>query len=137
MSRPKLERKIAHPPLMMGYKPFGIPRRQLSELYLQFDEFEALRLLDYQGMTQAQAAKIMNVSRPTLTRIYEKARRTIAQAFVEGKMIMIEGGQVEFDGKWYRCKRCHRLIKGLENHVPCKDCSMYSDEELFPVNESL
>jgi hypothetical protein len=72
-----------------------------------------------------------------LTRIYEKARRTIAQAFVEGKMIMIEGGQVEFDGEWYRCKRCHRLIKGLENHVPCKDCSMYSDEELSPVNESL
>ncbi|MCK9299973.1 MAG: DUF134 domain-containing protein [Bacteroidales bacterium] len=137
MSRPKLDRKIARPPLMMGYKPFGIPRRELSELYLHFDEFEALRLLDYQGMTQAQAARVMNVSRPTLTRIYEKARRTIAQAFVEGKMIMIEGGQVEFDGEWYRCKRCHRLIKGLENHVPCKDCSMYSDEELSPVNESL
>ena len=137
MSRPKLDRKIARPPLMMGDKPFGISRRELSELYLHFDEFEALRLLDYQGMTQAQAARVMNVSRPTLTRIYEKARRTIAQAFVEGKMIMIEGGQVEFDGEWYRCKRCHRLIKGLENHVPCKDCSMYSDEELSPVNESL
>ncbi len=135
MSRPKLDRKVAGPPLMMGYKPFGIPRKILSELYLHFDEFEAIRLLDYQGMTQAEAANEMNVSRPTLTRIYEKARRTIAQAFVEGKMIMIEGGQVTFEGEWYRCKRCHRLIEGLENHFPCTDCNMYSDEELFRVNE--
>ncbi|HNZ80347.1 MAG: DUF134 domain-containing protein [Bacteroidales bacterium] len=135
MPRPKLNRRIAAPPLMMGYKPFGIPRKVLSELYLHFDEFEAIRLLDYLGMTQAEAADKMNVSRPTLTRIYEKARRTIARAFVEGKMIMIEGGQVAFEGEWYRCKRCHRLIKGRENHVPCKDCDSYSDEELYRVNE--
>ncbi len=135
MSRPRLERRIACPPLMMGYKPFGIPMRMQSEVYLTFDEFEALRLLDYKGLTQAQAAREMNVSRPTMTRIYEKARKTIAQALAEGKLIIIEGGQVAFDGEWYRCKRCHRLIKGLENHIPCKDCNMYSDKELYRVNE--
>ena len=137
MSRPKLNRKISNPPLMVGYKPFGIPRRELSELYLQFDEYEAIRLLDYLGMTQAQAAKMMNVSRPTLTRIYEKGRKTIAQAFVEGKMIMIEGGNVQFDGEWYRCRRCHRLVQGLENHIQCKNCETSGDGELYPVNESV
>lgn len=38
-------------------------------------------------MNQEQAAECMNVSRPTLTRIYEAARKAIAKAFVEGKAI--------------------------------------------------
>lgn len=136
MPRPKRERRIARPPLMMGYKPFGIPRKVLSELYLHFDEFEALRLLDYKGMTQEEAAKEMNVSRPTLTRIYDQARKTIAQAFVEGKMILIEGGKVEFKGDWYRCKQCHRVIQGLENQVFCKDCHTDGDKELKSIKQA-
>ena len=49
-----------------------------------FDDTEAVRLLDYEGLMQEEAADRMNISRP-LTRIYENARKTIAQAFVEGK----------------------------------------------------
>ncbi len=134
MPRPKQDRKISIPPLMKGFKPFGIPRRMLSSVSLLYDEYEAIRLLDYEGMNQDQAAVQMNVSRPTLTRIYEKARKTIAQALVEGKMIMIEGGNVQFDRAWYRCRRCYKLIGGLENHVHCKDCNTFSDEELIPIN---
>ncbi|MBP8904751.1 MAG: DUF134 domain-containing protein [Paludibacteraceae bacterium] len=134
MPRPKQDRKISIPPLMKGFKPFGIPRRMLSSVSLLYDEYEAIRLLDYEGMNQDQAAVQMNVSRPTLTRIYEKARKTIAQALVEGKMIMIEGGNVQFDRAWYRCRRCYKLIGGLENHVQCKDCNTFSDEELIPIN---
>ena len=134
MPRPKQDRKISIPPLMQGFKPFGIPRRMLSSVSLLYDEYEAIRLLDYEGMNQDQAAVQMNVSRPTLTRIYEKARKTIAQALVEGKMIMIEGGNVQFDRAWYRCRRCYKLIGGLENHVHCKDCNTFSDEELIPIN---
>ena len=134
MPRPKQDRKISIPPLMKGFKPFGIPRRMLSSVSLLYDEYEAIRLLDYEGMNQDQAAVQMNVSRPTLTRIYEKARKTIAQALVEGKMIMIEGGNVQFDRAWYRCRRCYKLIGGLENDVQCKDCNTFSDEELIPIN---
>lgn len=135
MPRPKQDRKISNPPLMQGFKPFGIPRKLLSSVSLLFDEYEAVRLLDYEGMNQDQAAVQMNVSRPTLTRIYEQARKTIAQALVEGKMIVIEGGNVQFDKDWYRCKRCYKLIGGIENHVPCKDCSNYNNEELQPINK--
>ncbi|HNX13128.1 MAG TPA: DUF134 domain-containing protein, partial [Paludibacteraceae bacterium] len=125
MPRPKQDRKISNPPLMQGFKPFGIPRRMLSQVSLLYDEYEAIRLLDYEGMNQDQAAVQMNVSRPTLTRIYENARKTIAQALVEGKMIMIEGGNVQFDRAWFRCRRCYKLIGGLENHVHCKDCKTF------------
>ena len=134
MPRPKQNRKISNPPLMQGFKPFGIPRRMLNSVTLLYDEYEAVRLLDYEGMNQDQAAVQMNVSRPTLTRIYEKARKTIAQALVEGNMIVIEGGNVQFDRAWYRCRRCYKLIGGLENHVQCKDCNTFSDEELIPIN---
>ena len=134
MPRPKQDRKICNPPLMQGFKPYGIQRHTLSSISLLYDEYEAIRLLDYEGMNQDQAAEKMNVSRPTLTRIYEKARKTIAQALVEGKMIVIEGGNVQFEKQWFRCKRCFKLIDGLENHIPCKDCKNFCNDELTPIN---
>lgn len=135
MPRPKQNRTISTPPIMLGYKPFGIPKSALESLTLLYDEYESIRLLDYQGMNQEEAAVLMNISRPTLTRIYEKARKTIAEAFVMGKMILIEGGEVRFDRDWYRCKRCYKLVDGLENHVRCKDCPTYNQDELTPINE--
>lgn len=136
MPRPKNDRNIFSPPLMQGYKPFGIRRNELEAVSLQFDEYETIRLLDYEGMNQEQAAERMNVSRPTLTRIYEKARKTIAEAFVEGKMIRIEGGSVNFEKSWFRCGKCYKLIDGLENHIPCKDCKKFNSEELIQINTS-
>ena len=133
MSRPKQFRKIVSPPLMTGFKPFGIPRAQLEEVVLHYDEYEAVRLLDYEGLMQEQAAEKMNVSRPTLTRIYESARKTIAKAFVEGKMIVIEGGNVDFGRQWFRCQKCYKLIDGVENHIPCKNCVSFGNEELTPL----
>lgn len=120
MSRPKQCRRIQSPPLMSGFKPFGIPRSLTGEVTLQYDEYEAIRLLDYEGLLQEEAAERMNVSRPTLTRIYAQARKTVAQAFVEGKSLVIEGGNVDFGGKWYRCRRCNKLMEGnsIQQH-PC------------------
>ena len=134
MPRPKKNRKISHPPLMQGFKPFGIPRSRLGAVTLLYDEYEAIRLLDYEGLNQDQAAERMNVSRPTLTRIYEQARKIIAQALVEGQMINIEGGNVLFDKEWFRCRRCYKLIGGIENHVRCKDCNSFGNDELIPIN---
>ncbi len=134
MPRPKQFRKIVSPPIMVGFKPFGIPRKELESVILSFDEYEAVRLLDYEGLMQEQAAERMNVSRPTLTRIYENARKTIARAFVECKMIVIEGGNVEFEREWFRCRKCHKLVEGLENHKPCRNCVSYGNDELTPVN---
>ena len=133
MSRPKQFRKIVSPPLMTVFKPFGIPRSQLEEVVLHYDEYEAVRLLDYEGLMQEQAAERMNVSRPTLTRLYESARKTIAKAFVEGKMIVIEGGNVDFGRQWFRCRKCHKLVDGVENHIPCKNCVSFGNEELTPL----
>ena len=77
------------------YKPAGIPARTLEWIILSLDEFETIRLLDYQGLDQEKAAELMSVSRPTITRIYASARKKIATALAEGKAISIEGGPVQ------------------------------------------
>lgn len=120
MSRPKQCRRIESPPLMTGFKPFGIPRSIIGEVVLLYDEYEAIRLLDYEGLLQEEAAERMNVSRPTLTRIYAKARKTVAEAFVEGKSLVIEGGSVDFGGKWYRCRHCNMVVDSSHRQQhPC------------------
>jgi len=94
MPRPCKNRFISGRPGSVVYKPAGIPARTLEWLNLGLDEFETIRLLDYQGLDQEKVAELMGVSRPTVTRIYASARRKIAEALTEGKAICIEGGPV-------------------------------------------
>lgn len=94
-------------PAAKGFRPFGPGLEATGETLLNLDEYESLRLLDYQHLTQEEAAVKMQVSRPTLTRIYEKARGKIARALVEGHTLMLEGGEVELSGADYRCRSCH------------------------------
>jgi len=110
MARPEKNRKIYRPPLMKGYKPFGIPLCEIEKINLTFEEYESIRLVLYNNLQQEQAAKQMNVSRPTLTRIYNKALNNIAIAFIEGKAIAFEGGNYELDKVWYRCKKWIELM---------------------------
>ncbi len=113
---------VCRPPVMEGFKPFGISMTDLEPVILLFEEYEAIRLLDYLGMTQLEAASEMAVSRPTLTRIYEKARRSLAKAFVEGKAIFIAGGSFHTDEYWYRCEECHRILIGEKEINQCSVC---------------
>ena len=133
MPRPKRKRNVTHPPVMEGFKPFGIPMTDLEPVVLLFEEYEAIRLLDHQGLTQLEAAREMAVSRPTMTRIYEKARRTIAQALVEGKAIFIEGGDYRTDDLWYRCEHCHKLLISEKSLTSCAYCK---SDEIRSLNDN-
>ena len=59
---------------------------------MSLDEFETIRLLDREGMTQEQCAERMGVARTTVTAIYDSARRKIAEALTDGKQLVIRGG---------------------------------------------
>lgn len=113
-------RRINTLPSMEGFKPFGVPMRDLESVNLLYEEFEALRLSDYENLTQEEAAKRMNISRPTFTRLYDKARKSIAKAFAEGKAIIIQGGTFITDDYWYRCGECHETIV---TEKPVKNCT--------------
>lgn len=137
MARPEKNRKICRPPLMKGFKPFGIPLCKIEKVKLTFEEHESIRLVIYNKLPQDKAAEQMNVSRPTLTRIYNKALKNIATAFIEGKAIEFEGGNYEFDQDWYRCKKCHNLIENPQNHIKCETCTDYNEDELINLNNGV
>jgi hypothetical protein len=98
---------------------------------LLFEEYEAIRLADYENLTQEEAAKKMQISRPTFTRLYDKARKSIAKAFVEGAAILIQGGNFRTDDYWYRCVNCHETMITLKPVDNCRSC--YSDN-ITPLN---
>jgi predicted DNA-binding protein (UPF0251 family) len=119
----------------MGFKPMGVPMSLSEHISVQYEEYEALRLADYENLSHADAAQRMNVSRPTFTRMYEKIRKKVARAFVEGKTILIEGGNVEFDKQWYRCPSCHTIFHVPPDTIPvCVNCG---EERVEHINESL
>ena len=95
MVRPHIQRRVGGRPSVRHFKPQGIPLAGLEELLLAEDELEALHLADVEGLYHDEAAKRMNVSRPTFGRILAQARRAVATAITQGKAIRIEGGKVE------------------------------------------
>jgi predicted DNA-binding protein (UPF0251 family) len=133
MARPQKSRKVCNPPKMKGFKPFGIRMCENVPVILKFEEYESIRLVNYDMLPQDIAANRMNVSRPTFTRIYNRALKQIAKSFVEGKALEIEGGNYELDKEWYRCKKCFKLIEGLENHLKCENCTLFGENELISL----
>ncbi|MDR2123020.1 MAG: DUF134 domain-containing protein [Flavobacteriaceae bacterium] len=130
MSRPKKIRNITFTPTVLGFKPYGLSdtTKKTDPVFLFYEEYEAIRLCDYEKYTQQQTADLMGVSRPTLTRIYMSAREKIAQGFIEGRQIIVEGGKVHLNKEWYNCKSCGAYFTypyGKDSSVPntCPLCN--------------
>ena len=125
MPRPKRKRKIFSLPQAEGFKPFGVNINDAEAVELLLEEYEALKLADYHNLTQEEAAKKMNISRPTFTRIYDKARKTIALAFVEGKIIIIKGGDFHIDKELRGTKKNQtRYNMGEGGYCICLKCEI-------------
>ena len=95
MPRPVQPRTIEFVPRVTFFKPAGISRVELAEVALTLDELEAVRLADFNGLYQEQAAPKMGISRSAFARILESARRKIADALIHGKSLKLEGGPVQ------------------------------------------
>lgn len=106
MPRPVNCRRVAYLPKADYFKPRGMPLSALEQVILTVDELEAIRLADFEGLYQADAAKKMNVSRQTLGRILLCAHKKIADALVNGKALKIEGGQFEMKFRNFGCRNC-------------------------------
>ncbi len=87
------------------FKPAGAPLGALEAVEMTIDELEALRLADLEGLYQEEAAARMGISRPTLGRTLESARRKVAEALVLGRALRIEGGPVVARPRGGRCPR--------------------------------
>lgn len=106
MPKPKKNRFVQQPPAVAYFKPQGIPLFQLEQVVLDVDEFEAIRLVDYEGLHLEAAAQQLNVSRATCARIIDSAHRKIGTALTHGHAIRIEGGSFVLGKNRYHCRDC-------------------------------
>ena len=90
--RPKKTRWVRCEPGERCFRPQCMTLSKLEGIYMTLDEFEAVRLADYEGLKQEEAAKKLKISRPTFSRIITSARNKIGNALVNIKAIKIEGG---------------------------------------------
>lgn len=90
--RPRKCRLVEDAPQIRFYKPQGVPMRELQVVPLKDEEWQAMKLIDCQGLDQAEAAGRMGISRPTFSRVLSSARRAVARALVDGAAIKIGGG---------------------------------------------
>ena len=98
MVRPRRIRNIFFQPNVTYFKPAGIPLVNLKETVLSFDEVEAMRLVDSEGMEQSAAGKKMKISQSTLSRLLKSGRKKLADAIINGQAIRIHGGNFKVMG---------------------------------------
>ena len=92
--RPKKVRYVQKMPQITQFSPRGKPGRP-DEVELTVDQYEAIKLTDFQGFGQSEGAVAMGISRPSFGRILREARKLTADALVNGKIIKIRIGNVQ------------------------------------------
>lgn len=91
MPRPRKCRKVCCLPESNLFGPLNSPNLD-SEIIMTVEEYETVRLIDFENLMQEECAERMNVARTTVQRIYNDARKKIAQSLVNGNVLKIEGG---------------------------------------------
>lgn len=114
MPRPIKRRKVCCLPENNRFGSLDLPVDTKNYVNMTVDEYETIRLIDLGGFTQEECAKQMNVARSTVQGIYIDARKKLAESLVNGKVLIIEGGEYRLcDGLGNGCGRgCHRNGRG-------------------------
>lgn len=109
MPRPRKWRKVCCLPDSSKFGPLDSPLTDDNVVNMTVDEYETIRLIDLEGLSQEECASQMNVARTTVQGIYSDARKKLAESLVNGKLLRIEGGDYKLcDGEGAFCnERCH------------------------------
>ena len=89
MPRLKKNRRCRELSNQKVFKPLGIPAFDLNDVKLELDEFEAMRLCDFEDKNQIEASETMEVSRATVQRLLQSGRKKVIDAFLHNKIIII------------------------------------------------
>ena len=108
MARPRKFRKVCHFPRTLTFLPEGEQTTD-NPVTLSIDEYETLRLIDKEGKSQEECSISMKVARTTVQSIYMMARKKVADAIVDGRPLIIAGGDYD-------------LCNGRVEYCPRKDC---------------
>ena len=112
MPRPRKCRRVCGLPKYSEFRPAGAAGEDAEPVVLTVDEYEAIRLIDYEGLSQAECCEYMKISRTTVQEIYSEARKKLASALVNGRPFQIRGGD-------------YRLCDGTDTLCGCGGCRRY------------
>lgn len=90
--RPKKPRHCECPHLPKNsliFKQTGIPTAEMDKIHLGMDELEAMRLCDYEGLSQEDAGRRMNVSRGTVQRLVARGRKSVIDAMINARALVV------------------------------------------------
>lgn len=117
MPRPRKCKKVCCLPENNLFGPINVGEIDSEIIAMTVDEYETIRLIDLEAMTQEECADKMDVARTTIQRIYNDARKKLAKSLVDGKRIQIGGGDYKLCDEsepLFRCGRCYKR-KCLQN----------------------
>ncbi len=121
MARPTKCRRVCRYPQTLEFRP--VQAEELPDaVILTVDEYEAIRLIDYEGFSQEQCSSRMQVARTTAQKIYDSARRKLSTALVEGCPLRIEGGR-------------YRLCHGEETLCGGEACPKQAFAEQYSITK--
>lgn len=97
MARPKKWRRVCEIPSPDTFGPIGQDgtdeqKRPSETVFMSIEGYEVIRWMDHEGLNQEETAARMDVARSTVQRIYDEARKIIADGLVNGKILKIQGG---------------------------------------------
>ncbi len=106
MPRPRKWRRVCCLPDCDKFGPLDSQGTDVMFVNMTVDEYETIRLIDLEELSQEECASQMNVARTTVQGIYSEARKKLAQSLVNGKVLRIEGGEYRLcDGEGEACIR--------------------------------
>lgn len=113
MPRPTKCRRVCYFPEVLEFSPRGGPDG--DPVILTVDELETIRLIDREGLSQEECGTQLGVGRTTAQKIYETARRKIADALVLGRSLKIEGGDFHLcSGRTDFCYKKHCIKREIQ-----------------------
>lgn len=122
MARPFKSRRVCELPSTSEFSPCN--KSNVEKIYLGIDEYEVIRLIDNLGLTQNECAQQMSVARTTVQSIYDSARKKIADALVNGKSLIIQGGNYHICPDAKKCcgKNCKKRKCSISSCEFAGDC---------------
>jgi len=136
MARPTKWRKIENIPAVPYFVPSDKDIPEIDKNILKLEELEAIRLKDLEGLEQEECAAKMEVSRPTFQRILISAREKVADSLINGKIILIEGGNFTLNICPVKCSSCGKeWMESYENLEAIKSgeyiCPSFGSHQVF------
>ena len=108
MPRPRKFKKVCTLPQIKEYGPI-YNSHETECIIMSVEEYETIRLMDFEGLNQQQSSKLMGVARSAIQRLYDTARKKLADSLINGKTLKIQGGD-------------YKLCSDIQNTDKCDTC---------------